>query len=584
MPDLTSSVIADRYQIVRQIASGGMATVYLAKDLRLDRPVALKIIHAHLAGDQDFREKFIQEAKISARLSHSNLVNVYDQGQDGNHVFLAMEYVPGMTLREGLRSMGALSADQALELYEQLLAGLAAAHQAGILHRDLKPENVLLADDGRVKLADFGLARKIVDQTQANNLVGTVAYLSPELVTNGVVDARSDVYAAGVMLFELVTGRQPFEGEQAVQIAMQHASSNVPAPSSYNQGIPEVIDDIVLWATERDPADRPSDASELLAAVKQARRQLKVISSQPQKTTQQTTVMPRLDPETSADQTQVFSPLGLANNQATQVLQPASSTGSFSADATAVLERGQLMTEPESPELLRAHSRFKPAIALLVATATVLVGLGFGWSFGSGPFAPYQVPSIQGLSKEQATARFANCSCDLVFEEANSSSVPTGQAIGSDPIAGAVIWGGDVTITISTGAKLVSAPKLVGLNVAEATAEVLKSGFKLGKVSSWFNQAPIGTIYEYQGSDGTKIAENSTIDLKISLGALPVLSNIDEALATTALQAAGLKVVQVTQAASDTVAIGKVINFIPLTDPIGAGGEVELIVSSGPAN
>jgi serine/threonine-protein kinase len=194
------------------------------------------------------------------------------------------------------------------------------------------------------------------------------------------------------------------------------------------------------------------------------------------------------------------------------------------------------------------------------------------------------VPSIQGLSKEQATARFANCSCDLVFEEANSSSVPTGQAIGSDPIAGAVIWGGDVTITISTGAKLVSAPKLVGLNVAEATAEVLKSGFKLGKVSSWFNQAPIGTIYEYQGSDGTKIAENSTIDLKISLGALPVLSNIDEALATTALQAAGLKVVQVTQAASDTVAMGKVINFIPLTDPIGAGGEVELIVSSGPAN
>jgi len=584
VPDLTSSVIADRYQIVRQIASGGMAVVYLAKDLRLDRPVALKIIHSHLAGDQDFREKFIQEAKISARLSHSNLVNVYDQGQDGNHVFLAMEYVPGMTLREGLRNMGALSADQALELYEQLLAGLAAAHQAGILHRDLKPENVLLADDGRVKLADFGLARKIVDQTQANNLVGTVAYLSPELVTNGVVDARSDVYAAGVMLFELVTGRQPFEGEQAVQIAIQHASNNVPAPSSYNQGIPEVIDDIVLWATERDPADRPSDATELLAAVKQARRQIKDMAGHPKKTTQQTTVMPRLDPEASADQTQVILPVGLANNQETQVLRPASNSGLISADATAVLDRSQLEVESESPELLRSHSRFNPAIALLFATAVVLVGLGVGWSFGSGPFAPYQVPSIKGLSKNQAIAKLANCKCDLVFEQANSSSVPAGQVIDSDPISGATIWGGEVKITISTGAKLVSAPKLIGLNVAEATAEVLKSGFKLGKVSSWFNQAPIGTIYEYQGSDGAKIAENSTIDLKISLGSLPVLSNIDESLATTALQAAGLKVVQVTQAASDTVAVGKVINFIPLTDPIGAGGEVELIVSSGPAN
>lgn len=584
MPDLTSRVIANRYQITNQIASGGMATVYLAKDLRLDRSVALKIIHAHLANDHDFREKFIQEAKISAKLSHSNLVNVYDQGQDGEHVYLAMEYVPGMTLREGLTNMGALSADQALELYEQLLAGLSAAHQAGILHRDLKPENVLLADDGRVKLADFGLARKIADQTQASNLVGTVAYLSPELVTNGQVDARSDVYAAGIMLFELVTGRQPFKGEQAVQIAVQHASNSVPAPSSINQQIPEMIDDLVLWSTERDPADRPIDATELLAAVKQARRQLKAAVSQPVRAVQQTTLLPRVDLSVAADKTQILDNASIAQNQETQVLQPVEFSQSANLDATAVLDRGQLNHAEQGPTLLRSNSGFKPLIALLVAAAVALVGLGVGWAFGSGPFAPYQVPSVAGMTKDQAISRLSGCQCDLVFEESNSSSVPLGQAIATDPVGGSVIWGGEVTITMSSGAKLVAAPKLVGLNVAEATAEVVKSGFKLGKVSSWFNQAPIGTIYEHQGSDGSKIAENSTIDLKISLGALPVLSNIDEALATTALQAAGLKVVQVTQAASDTVAIGKVINFIPLTDPIGAGGEVELIVSSGPAN
>lgn len=588
MVDLTGHTLVSRYQIIRLIAAGGMATVYLAKDLRLDRPVALKIIHPHLAGDQDFREKFIQEAKISAKLSHSNLVNVYDQGQDGVHIYLAMEYVPGITLREALQNMGPLTASQALDLYEQLLSGLAAAHQAGILHRDLKPENVLLSDDGRIKLADFGLARKVADQTKVGDLVGTVAYLSPELVTKGTVDARSDVYAAGVMLFELITGKQPFQGEQAVHIAMQHANASVAAPSSIKPGVPEVIDDIVLWATERDPDERPKDAAELLAAVRQAKKMIIAPANGTQPNQNKTTVIPVSGQTGNAQSTQVLNLSQSSPQDATQVLRVdglgAEVLTAADVAATQVLNREMIRETDPEVQRLRSDTSFKPAVAVLTAVSIVLLGLGVGWSFGSGPFAPFQVPSVAGLSETQARELLAGCDCQISAEKANSTSVPTGLVISSNPAAGAMIWGSPIELSISIGAKLVAAPDLIGLNVAEATAEVLKSGFKLGKVSSWFNQAPIGTIYEYQGSDGSKIAENSTIDLKISLGSLPILSNIDEALATNALQAAGLKVAQVTNAPSDTVAVGKVINFVPLTDPIGAGGEVELIVSSGPAN
>lgn len=585
MTDLSGATIAGRYKISKQIASGGMATVYLAVDTRLDRKVALKIVHRHLANESSFREKFIQEAKISARLSHPNLVNVFDQGEDGENLFLAMEYVEGTTLRDALKRLGPLSPKRALELYESLLAGLAAAHKAGILHRDLKPENVLLADDGRIKLADFGLARNSTAQTQAEDLFGTVAYLSPELIQRGNADARSDVYAAGVMLFELVTGQQPFKGEEAMQIAYQHANDMVPAPSSIDPEIPEVIDDLVQWATERNQAERPADAGEFLKAIKQARQQLSGTAKQTRSNA--TTRLSTAELETELDNaaTQL---LGGIDSDATQLIDGQISAATQVLGTTENFDQTQVLgavkqTSSDSTAISRRHSRLSPLKFTIVTLLVLLLGLGTGWAFGSGPFAPFQIPALTGLSESQARAALSPCNCKVTSEFVYSTAVAKGRVVSSNPPAGTVSWG-DISIQVSKGARLVAAPKLMGMNVAEATAEVLKSGFKLGKVSSWFNQAPIGTIYEYQGSDGQKIAENSTIDLKISLGSLPILSNIDQALATTALEAAGLKVAKVTNAPSDTVAIGKVINFVPLTDPIGAGGEVELIVSSGPAN
>src|SRR6195952_4483944 len=258
-------LVAGRYQVTAPIARGGMATVYVANDLRLDRRVAIKIMHGHLADDEAFRERFVQEARSAARLAHPNVVSVFDQGQDDEMAYMVMEYLPGMTLRDLLKDYGRLTTEQTLDIMEAVLGGLAAAHKAGIVHRDVKPENVLLADDGRIKIGDFGLARAASANTATGQaLLGTIAYLSPELLTRGVADARSDIYASGIMMYEMLVGEQPYKGEQPMQIAFQHANESVPAPSLANPDIAPEIDALVLWATARDPNERPHDARVLL--------------------------------------------------------------------------------------------------------------------------------------------------------------------------------------------------------------------------------------------------------------------------------------------------------------------------------
>lgn len=262
---LVGRLLDGRYQVRARVARGGMATVYVATDLRLDRRVAVKIMHAHLADDESFRERFIQEARSAARLAHPNVVNVFDQGQDDSLAYLVMEYLQGITLRDLLGEYGRLTADQTMDIVEAVLSGLVAAHKAGIIHRDLKPENVLLADDGRIKIADFGLARAASTHTGTGQaLLGTIAYLSPELVTRGIADTRSDIYAVGIMMYEMLVGEQPFRGEQPVQIAYQHANDSVPSPSLKNPDVPPALDDLVLWATSRDPEERPRDARAML--------------------------------------------------------------------------------------------------------------------------------------------------------------------------------------------------------------------------------------------------------------------------------------------------------------------------------
>src|SRR4051794_18471618 len=243
-----------------------MATVYEATDLRLDRTVAVKVMHPGL-GDDEFAARFVSEARAAARLSHPNVVSVFDQGNDDGTVFLAMELIPGHTLRDTIGKEAPLSPARALALLEPVVSALANAHRAGLIHRDVKPENVLIADDGRVKVADFGLAKAMSATTQhtaTGVLIGTVSYVAPELVVEGRSDARADVYAVGVILYELLTGTKPHAGETPIQVAYKHVHEDVPPPSRLVPGIPDYVDALVARATARDREQRPSDAGVLL--------------------------------------------------------------------------------------------------------------------------------------------------------------------------------------------------------------------------------------------------------------------------------------------------------------------------------
>lgn len=568
MPNLVGRLIGERYQIEQVVARGGMATVYLAMDIRLERKVALKIIHPHLASDSSFREKFIREARIAAKLSHPNLVNVFDQGEDGDLAFMAMEYVSGITLRDALKDFGALDAKRALDLFEPMLSGLAAAHRAGILHRDLKPENVLLSNDGRIKLGDFGLARDIDNHTSTGSLVGTVAYLSPELVMRGTADARSDVYAAGIMLFEMLAGKQPFEGEQAVQIAYQHANDNVPAPSKFNPQVPPLLDELVLWATARDAAHRPSDAVELLAVVQRAKAELKAgrndtalrIQPLPSKADAKTTVLPDLNLD--LNQTQVMSE-------------------NYNLGETSVLEDFKFDDDQLTP--LEQMGLKKRGLKILITTlVVVLLGAGAGWFFSSGPGGFAAIPNLTSRTVDEAQVTLGTLHADIAIAEEPSATVAKGLVVRTEPAAGNFYFGGTITIYVSSGPKLVSAPDLSGMNVAEATAEIIKTGFVLGEVKSVFNEAPLGEVFDYLGADGTKIPETSRIDIWVSLGAIPIVAGLDQEAAVTAIEAVGLKINEINEEYSDTVAAGQVISLVPLTEPLGENGSVNLLVSKGP--
>ncbi|MDQ6753883.1 MAG: PASTA domain-containing protein [Actinomycetota bacterium] len=271
---LVGTLVDNRYQVHSRVARGGMSTVYLATDLRLDRPVALKVLHPHLATDSSFLHRLGSEAKAAARLSHPHVVGMLDQGDDGSLAYLVMEYIPGHTLRDVLREHGSLTPRLALAYLDAVVEGLGAAHAAGLVHRDVKPENVLIADDGRIKIGDFGLARAVTTTTNTGALMGTVAYLSPELVNGQPADARTDIYSVGIMLYEMLTGHQPFRGDLPIHVAMQHVTATVPAPSLELPGLSPDLDELVRCCTEKDPEARPADGDALLEDLRHIRTSL----------------------------------------------------------------------------------------------------------------------------------------------------------------------------------------------------------------------------------------------------------------------------------------------------------------------
>jgi serine/threonine-protein kinase len=589
---LANTLVAERYRVERLLARGGMADVYLATDERLDRQVALKVIYPHLAENPSFRDRFIQEAKMAAKLSHPNLVNVFDQGTDGNTTFLVMEYVPGITLREALSHNGKLAPNRALTLFSEVLEGLAAAHRGGILHRDLKPENVLLADDGRIKLGDFGLARELDSNTNTGSLIGTIAYLSPELITRGYADARSDVYAAGILLFELITGEQPFKGNEAAHIAHQHTSAGVPAPSSVDASIPPLVDELVLWATAMAPEHRPANAGELLEVVRRVRADLKNglgatahldLSQLPSLNAQATKVF------STSDATQIIggvpaadsssaatTVLGGFEGQATEAIDPASNAttvlGSFSEDAP--------MTPLE--ELAWKRSRRGKLLAILIAAAAML-SLGAGWWFGAGPGGLSAMPNLAGTSVESAQENLRPYAAKIVIKQEYSKTVSAGLITHTDPSSGSLFWrGSTITIFESKGPELRAVPSIEGLSVAQATSKLQAAGFLAGTTTQYFSSGAVGTVFSFLGSDGSPVAVGTKIPMLISLGPVPDVAGQSQANAISALQGVGLKVSAVTSEYSDAQTVGMVIRADQAENPLPAGGKVVLVVSKGP--
>ncbi len=582
MADLIGRLIGERYQVQQLVASGGMATVYLAEDIRLQRKVAVKVIHPHLANDESFREKFIREARMAARLSHPNLINVFDQGEDQGLTYMVMEYVAGITLRDAIKDFGALESKRALELFEVVLSGLAAAHEAGILHRDLKPENIFLADDGRIKLGDFGLARDIDNATSTGSLVGTVAYLSPELVTRGTADARSDVYAAGIILFEMLTGTQPFKGEQAVQIAYQHAHDTVPAPSTVVANVPAVVDELVLWATARAAEHRPNNAGTLLEYVQRALKEIRSGNLG-------ATLRLDLPQSAPANATTVLSATEMS---ATQVIPPATLDGNQTAvlnglDSTQVLGEfspleGSLESDLNASPLVQLGQKRRGLKLALATVLVVLLGSGAGWWFSSGPGGFAAVPSLAGRTLDQAKTALTSIQADYEVISETSDTVAAGLVTRTDPGAGSLYFGGLLKLYVSEGKRMVTVPSLNGLNLAEATSALVKAELRLGEVSSWFSDSPLGEVFEHSAQDSNKIAVGSAVDLKLSLGAIPVVAGLDERVATTALEAVGLEVSKVAREFSDTVPEGQVISLLPDQQQLTNGGSVTLTVSKGP--
>jgi serine/threonine-protein kinase len=484
---MVGRLLDGRYQIRARIARGGMATVYLATDLRLERRVAVKVMHAHLADDAAFRDRFIQEARSAARLAHPNVVNVFDQGQDLGTAYLVMEYLQGITLRDLLGEYGRLTPEQTMDILEAVLAGLVAAHKAGIIHRDLKPENVLLADDGRIKLGDFGLARAATSSTASGQaLLGTIAYLSPELVTRGIADTRSDVYAVGIMMYEMLTGEQPFKGEQPVQIAYQHANDSVPAPSLKNPGVPGLLDDLTLWATSRDPEDRPRDARAMLDQLFETQHLMAEGAAERRPATQRTAIIP------PAAATRVLTTEDVAPDVPRR------------GQTTDVVDRLRLATA-------KAHRRGAWAFgAVLVAGA---MAAGTGWYFGGGPGSTTALPAVTGMSEGRASAQLTSQGFRVGPARAQWSSSDAGTVTTTDPTPGAAVApGAIVSLVLSKGAQPATSPTVKGDTVAAATGELTAARLALAGTVDRASTRAAGTVLRLIDADGTTVAPGTTLD------------------------------------------------------------------------
>ncbi|AUG76770.1 serine/threonine protein kinase [Kitasatospora sp. MMS16-BH015] len=560
---LIGTLLDGRYRVEQLIATGGMATVYRATDTRLDRVLAVKVMHPGLAADAEYSARFIREAKAVARLAHPNVVNVFDQGTDGGRVFLAMEYVPGRTLRDLLRDRGALSARAALDVLEPVLAALGAAHRAGLVHRDVKPENVLITEGGLVKVADFGLVRVLDDSTRtstgtAGTVLGTVAYLAPEQIRpEGETDQRVDVYAAGILLYELLTGARPHTGENPVQVIYQHLHEDVPPPSRTTPTVAPELDAIVAAATARDPQGRPHDAVALLAALQRARRALTPaqLDAEPPASLRPTPVHPTTEPTTAL-------------------------TAALTRTTVQQLPPELLITRPFDEPLperppRRRRSRRPLVWGVVLAVLLTLVG---GTTYVLSEALYTQVPSVLGQREDQAVATLDQAGLQGVFTQDFSETVPTGQVIATDPGVGARVRKSDpVKVSLSKGPQRIAVPNLTGLTQDEAEKSLTTAGLTAGTVDEEYSDTvEEGDVISSSPGTGAPLPVGSAVALTVSKGMTPVpdVKGMTREDAAKALSDAGF---QLRVTGLNTISLGKAKTQTPAAgQPLRQGSPVDV--------
>ena len=567
MSDLSGEVIDGRYQLTRIVASGGMATIYAALDLRLDRQVAVKVMHPHLAQDEQFVSRFIREAKAAASLSHPNIVSVLDQGWNQGGVpcvFIVMELVEGATLRDYLHEQGALSVERALQIITPVASALAAAHKLGIVHRDIKPENILVSKEGRIKIADFGLARgALLGSTmtaESSVILGSVSYLSPEQVQRGVADARSDIYSLGIVLFELLTGQKPYQGEDPVQIAIRHVNERVPAPSTIKPTIPPDVDELVLKITDIDPDKRPRDASELLELVR--------------------ALSEKIDPR----KRQLSLELDLPPLPIKEAARDRSRKKNFShstqkEDTTVKKEK----TAPTKKQRLSSRVKRNRRIAAFIA---VTLGV-LAWYTAIGPGSRVVVPSLAGLTTKEAKVELEDLGLNLdIAREEFSEDIPEGKVISSNPAGGGRISpAGVVEITISRGKERYAVPNLQGLKIDAAEGQLKENKLVIGKVIEEFSsEIPKDFIMRTVPALGERIKRDSQVDIYVSKGIEQIdLGNYKGKSGEQALNElteSGFDV-QTKYVFSEDLPIGAVISQTPGAGEADKGSSITLLVSKG---
>ena len=569
MSDLSGELIDGRYQLLRQVANGGMATIYEALDTRLDRKVAVKIMHAHLAQDEAFVSRFIREAKAAAALTHPNIVAVQDQGWNQSGVpavFLVMEFIEGHTLREYLNERGRFEVKDAINYLTPILSALAAAHDLGIVHRDIKPENILISKDGRIKIADFGLARgELIGSTmtaESSVILGSVSYLSPEQVQRGIADSRSDVYAAGIVAYEMFTGEKPFSGDSPIQIAYMHVNEAIPRLRSKRKEIPQGLDELIASATAKNPDDRPRTAGDFLARLQ--------------------TIQIELDPKKSQLDLGLDLPVEPIREKARKKIK-----NEPIKEATVEVKETtrEIKQKEEKKKRASARVRRNRKVALILAIA---LGIG-GWWTLVGPGSRVVVPSTVGGSFNEAVASFTPLGLTaVVLENRFDEEIAKGKIIESVPPGGGKVdAGGSVKLIISKGPERYTIPSIAGLTPEAAQGAVTKLPLTIGTTTEVFNsEIPKGFVISSTPASGSSVKRDSKVNLIISKGVeqIALVSYVGKSgeQALNELTEAGFNV-EPGYAFSETTPELAVISQSPEGGAsANKGGTVKILISKGP--